>query len=176
MADECTVECPQCGHTNEPAAKRCVNCRLDLEWALENWDKCESGPAESHPPLILLSDDEVGALTLLGIMLEREGYRVAKAPDAYIALDLAKRLRPDLIITDIMKPGMNGIDMIYCLKSNPALRNIPVLVLSARGHGETAIEATSAGAIRCLSKPILHHDVTAAVESVLAEGRAYRSK
>ncbi len=168
MADDSAVECPQCGHTNEPDEERCVNCNLDLEWALENWDKCVSGPAESYPPLILLSDDEVGALTLIGIMMERAGYRVAKSHDAYETLDLTEHFVPDLIITDISKPGMNGIEMTSFLKFDPDLRDIPVMILSAKGDAESVAEGMAAGAIRYLSKPILHHNLIGVIASVLS--------
>jgi CheY-like chemotaxis protein len=170
MADRLAVECPKCGHNNKPAAKRCANCGLDLEWARENWDKCVSGPAESDPPLILVSDDEISAVTLYRILLEREGYRVAKAHDAYETLELTNHLRPDLIITDFAKPGMNGAEMIARLKSDPALRDIPAMVVSSHADKDSVRMATEAGAIRHLSKPINFSDFTAAVASVLAEG------
>lgn len=61
--------------------------------------------------IILVVDDEVGALTLIGIMLERGGFEVLKARDAYAALELLENHKPDLIILDVMMPGMNGIEL-----------------------------------------------------------------
>jgi CheY-like chemotaxis protein len=168
MADKQSIECPQCGHTNKPAEKNCANCYVNLEWALERGSQYWLEDAEARPPLILLSDDEIAVQTLVGIMLERAGYRVVKAPGAYITLELAERLHPDLIITDVMKPGMNGIEMTYRIKSDPVLRDIPVLILSSRGDAESVAEGLASGANDYRSKPILHHDLIAVVESILA--------
>ncbi len=167
MADKSAVECPQCGHNSDSGEARCTSCGLDLDWALENWDKSVSGSAGSHPPLILLANDESGALKLLEIMLHRGGYRVVTAHDAYEVLDLTKHFVPDLIITDDMMPGMRGSDMIPHLKAVPALQDVPVVMLSSRGDHESICAALDAGAFCFHPTPILYQDLCALVESVL---------
>lgn len=69
---------------------------------------------------ILVVDDEIGALTLIGIMLERGGFDVLKARDARAALDLLEDKVPDLIILDVMMPGMNGIDLCQTIRQREA--------------------------------------------------------
>jgi CheY-like chemotaxis protein len=116
---------------------------------------------------ILVVDDEVGALTLIGIMLERGGFEVLKAHNAYEALDVLKGTIPALIILDVMMPGMNGIDLCRNIRSSPQTRDIPVLILSARGDAESVKEGIEAGANDYLSKPILHHDLITKIREML---------
>ena len=116
---------------------------------------------------ILVVDDEVGALTLIGIMLERGGFEVLKAHDAYEALDILKGTLPALIILDVMMPSMNGIDLCRNIRSTPQTKDIPVLILSARGDAESVSEGVAAGANDYLSKPILHHDLITKIREML---------
>jgi two-component system alkaline phosphatase synthesis response regulator PhoP len=116
---------------------------------------------------ILVVDDEVGALTLIGIMLERGGFDVLKARDAYAALDILKQKSPDLIILDVMMPGMNGIELCRQIRSMDAHRNTPVVILSARGDPASVELGLEAGADDYLQKPILHHDLLSKIRSIL---------
>lgn len=118
-------------------------------------------------PLILHVDDELNLLLIVEKMLTRAGYRVAKALDGYEALDLAPRLLPDLIITGIMMPNMDGFELIHHLKASPITQNIPVMVLSARADSDTINYGLEIGAVKYLTKPILHHALIEAVRSVL---------
>jgi DNA-binding response OmpR family regulator len=118
---------------------------------------------------ILVVDDEVGALTLIGIMLERGGFEVLKAQDAYAALDLLKEVSPDLIILDVMMPGMDGIELCRRLRAARDTATTPVLILSARGDAEAVHSGMDAGANDYLLKPILHHDLITKVGSMLDE-------
>ncbi|NDJ51729.1 MAG: response regulator [Chloroflexi bacterium] len=116
---------------------------------------------------ILVVDDEVGALTLIGIMLERGGFAVSKARDAYAALDELTATNPDLIILDVMMPGMNGIELCRKLRADKKTANTPILILSARGDPESVEEGLNAGANDYLSKPILHHDLLTKIKDIL---------
>ncbi len=169
------VRCPKCGNQNDASAKTCANCGIDLEWALEYWSQYVSGPEEGYPPLILVSDDAPGAMVLTGMILERAGYRVtAMIPpavryygDGHEVLELAGHLLPDLITTDFMKPGMRGDEMIARLRSNPVLRDIPVMVISSGCTDDRIKTAMEAGATRYLCKPFLPHELVSAVASIL---------
>src|SRR5262245_5765504 len=98
------VACPKCGKKSIVTATKCSKCSIDLAWAVEHWGEVVTGPQEYDSPLILLVDDDIGVLTMVEITLKRAGYRIAKAPDAMKALDLAPRLLPALIATDVMMP------------------------------------------------------------------------
>ena len=121
---------------------------------------------------ILVVDDEIGALTLIGIMLERGGFSVIKAKDANAALAELDKETPDLIILDVMMPGMNGIELCRVIRSRTETSNIPVLILSARGDAESVMRGMDAGANDYLPKPILHHDLVAKVRLMLGDNGA----
>jgi DNA-binding response OmpR family regulator len=116
---------------------------------------------------IMVVDDEVGALTLIGIMLERGGFEVLKAHDAYEALNQLRAETPDMIILDVMMPGMDGIELCRHIRAAGATRETPILILSARGDPESVEQGMTAGADDYLSKPILHHDLITKVREML---------
>ena len=87
--------------------------------------------------IILVVDDEIGALTLIGIMLERGGFSVLKAKDAKSALNVLDQNTPDLIILDVMMPGMDGIELCRVIRERQDTGGTPVLILSARGDAES---------------------------------------
>lgn len=117
---------------------------------------------------VLVVDDEIGALTLIGIMLERGGFNVLKAKDADVALATLDQNTPDLIILDVMMPGINGIELCKMVRQRQDTARIPVLILSARGDADSVMKGMEAGANDYLPKPILHHDLVAKVRSILA--------
>ncbi|MBO9309710.1 MAG: response regulator [Chloroflexi bacterium] len=116
---------------------------------------------------ILVVDDEVGALALIGIMLDRGGFEVVKAQNAAQALDVLERETPDLIILDIMMPGTDGIELCSIIRGMPRFAETPILILSARSDSDSVIRSMEAGATGYLPKPILHHDLVSKVRSML---------
>jgi DNA-binding response OmpR family regulator len=121
---------------------------------------------------ILVVDDEVGALTLIGIMLERGGFSVLKAKDATDALAALDQHLPDLIILDVMMPGMNGIELCAVIRERPQTQATPVLILSARNDSDSVMKGMEAGANDYLPKPILHHDLVAKVRTMLLQAES----
>lgn len=119
-------------------------------------------------PVVMLVDDEIGALKLMGIMLERGGFGVVEVRDAGQCLDCVDDVEPDLIITDIMMPGMNGIDLCKILRLRIGTRATPILILSARGDAESIIHGVEAGATDYLHKPILHHELLSKIREILS--------
>jgi DNA-binding response OmpR family regulator len=115
---------------------------------------------------VLVVDDEVGALTLIGIMLERGGFDVIKAPSAYHALDILENTVPDLIILDVMMPGMDGITLCREIRTNVSAE-VPIVILSARGDASAVDEGMAAGANDYLQKPILHNDLLSKIQDIL---------
>ncbi|MBI5669493.1 MAG: response regulator [Chloroflexi bacterium] len=121
---------------------------------------------------ILVVDDEIGALTLIGIMLERGGFGVLKAKDAKSALTVLDQNTPDMIILDVMMPGMDGIELCKVIRDRQDTGGTPILILSARGDAESIMRGIEAGANDYLPKPILHHDLVAKVRSMLGQNGA----
>lgn len=119
---------------------------------------------------ILVVDDEIGALTLIGIMLERGGFNVLKAKDADAALALLNQNTPDMIILDVMMPGIDGIELCEIIRGREDTAETPVLILSARGDADSVMRGMEAGANDYLPKPILHHDLVAKVRGMIVDG------
>ena len=103
-------------------------------------------------PRILVAEDETD---LRGFIAEVLGanYLVDAAKDGGEALELLKANRPDLILTDLMRPEVSGLDLTRTVKGDPSLRHIPIILLTARGENEAAIEGYEAGADDFVSKP-----------------------
>lgn len=121
---------------------------------------------------ILVVDDEIGALTLIGIMLERGGFGVLKAKDAKSALAILDQNTPDMIILDVMMPEMDGIELCRVIRTRQDTGVTPILILSARGDAESIMRGIEAGANDYLPKPILHHDLVAKVRIMLGQDGA----
>lgn len=124
---------------------------------------------------VLVVDDEVGALTLIGIMLDRGGFHVLKAQNANQALSMLDRETPDLIILDIMMPGMDGVELCRTIRlrgERGAPGQMPILILSTRNDADTVMRSIDAGATDYLPKPILHHDLVAKVRDMLGMSTA----
>ena len=116
---------------------------------------------------ILVVDDEIGALTLIGIMLDRGGFEVLKAREANQALAILDKETPDLMILDVMMPGVDGIELCQMIRKRKETAETPILILSARGDAESVMRGMDAGASDYLPKPILHHDLVAKVRHML---------
>ena len=116
---------------------------------------------------ILVVDDDKGALTLIGIMLERGGFQVVKAKDGNDALNMLDSDTPDMIILDLMMPGMDGFKLTSLIRERPETAQTPVLILSARSDASSVINSMERGATDYLSKPIMHHDLVAKARQML---------
>lgn len=82
------------------------------------------------PPLVLIAEDDAAVRGALQVVLSDEGFRVAEAADGVEALELARSLRPDVVLLDGVMPGMGGREVLREMRSDPALVSVPVLVLS----------------------------------------------
>jgi len=105
-----------------------------------------------NKPLVLAVEDNADTLSSLRLSLSQEGFHVVTVSDGEAALRALESLKPDLILTDLMMPKLNGVDMIKELRSRQTLSGIPVIVVSAflDEYGEAAVQA---GATVVLRKP-----------------------
>ena len=116
-------------------------------------------------PLVLIAEDEPYIVESLTFLIERAGLDVAVAKDGAAALQAVNNLRPAVVILDIMLPEENGMEVLRFVKSNPDLRDIPVLVLTARGQENDRQTALALGADAFVTKPFSNREV---VERTLA--------
>jgi diguanylate cyclase (GGDEF)-like protein len=117
---------------------------------------------------ILIVDDTLENLRLLSMILKREGYSVRKALNGAMALTAAQTMPPDLILLDIMMPGLNGYQVCQELKANPQTAKIPIVFLSALSDGNDKVQAFTLGAADYITKPFQMEEVLARVRNQLA--------
>jgi DNA-binding response OmpR family regulator len=116
---------------------------------------------------ILVVDDEADILNLLDYTLSRAGFEVVTAADGPEALEKAKRSTPSLIVLDIMLPDMDGTDVLKRLKDNEATRQIPVIMLTAKGDEIDKIVGLELGAEDYVTKPFSPREFVLRVKAVL---------
>jgi CheY-like chemotaxis protein len=127
----------------------------------------------THPPQkILIADDEIYMLRLLELTLKKGGFDVLSCRDGQEALALAASELPQLIVLDVMMPGLDGLGALRQLKENPATRDIPVVVLSAKGHALTRVEADLAGAALFLAKPFSPNQLLGEVQKIIGNNQS----
>jgi two-component system alkaline phosphatase synthesis response regulator PhoP len=119
------------------------------------------------PKQVMVVDDEIGALALIAIILERNGYGVVKAQGGPVALDLLEKTQPDLFVLDLMMPEMDGIELCKRIRTMPGTASTPIILLSARSDPETVERAMRAGANDYLSKPVFQHALVNRVAAAL---------
>jgi DNA-binding response OmpR family regulator len=116
---------------------------------------------------VLIVDDESMARTLLRLMLVRAGYNVSEAEDGYDALEKVHLNQPDLVLLDVMMPGMDGFTVCEKLRNNQETSTMPVIMLSAKGDLDSINKGLRVGATKYLTKPISPDDLTRHVREVL---------
>jgi two-component system phosphate regulon response regulator PhoB len=118
-------------------------------------------------PTILIAEDESALITLLRYNLEREGYRVLEAQDGEEALLVAAEEKPDLVLLDWMLPQLSGIEVCRRLRGRQETRNVPIIMLTARGEESDRIRGLDTGADDYLTKPFAMTELLARLRAVL---------
>lgn len=131
------------------------------------------GPASA--PIVLIVEDNAELRRYVREYLESV-YRVAEAADGVEALDRAVALVPDLVITDIMMPRMDGVELCRRLKSDERTSHIPLILLTARASGESKVEALETGADDYIVKPFDARELMVRVRNLIETRRALREK
>ncbi len=124
------------------------------------------------PPKVLVVDDEPPIVELVTGYLEREGWSVANAGDGREALDAVRRLDPDVVILDVMLPGLDGVEVCRRLR---AFSDAYVLMLTARGEEIDRIMGLTVGADDYLVKPFSPRELVARIKALLRRPRTGRS-
>ena len=134
-------------------------------------------PAPSHPSqagaaCILLIDDQQDVADLMKMELDALGYRVLTATDGHTGLEMAMRDFPDVIISDIKMPRMDGYELIQSLRRTPRLASVPVIALTGLGTKKHVTAALAAGYDAHLNKPVEVSELSDLIQSLLAQRRA----
>jgi len=116
---------------------------------------------------ILAIDDEEDILELLRFNLTKEGYQVRSASTGEEALSLARSERPDLVLLDLMLPGIDGLEVARRLKADPITRNMPIVMLTAKGEESDIVAGLELGAEDYITKPFSRKVLVARLRAVL---------
>ncbi len=120
---------------------------------------------------ILVVEDEEDIAEILRLHLERSGYQVSKVADGPAALETAASVVPDLILLDLMLPEMDGLEVCRRLRAEEETRDIPIMMVSARGEEMDRVVGLEVGADDYVAKPFSPREVVLRVGAVLRRGR-----
>ena len=118
-------------------------------------------------PRILAVDDEPNIVRLIQVNLERHGYQVDTASNGVQALEKIRANRPDLVVSDVMMPEMDGFELLSTIKRDPALEDLPIIMLTAKTQDKNVMEGYSRGADMYLTKPFNPAELLAFVKRIL---------
>jgi DNA-binding response OmpR family regulator len=142
--------------------------------AAEANDLASRRTEDDRPTLLLVEDSEDMRQVLVDAF--HEDYHVIEAGDGDIGFQLAQKLNPDLVVSDVMMPGMNGNELCEKLKTTPETSHIPVVLLTARSSAEHRLEGIRSGADDYIAKPLDLKHLAARIENLLGSRRELRKK
>ena len=116
---------------------------------------------------ILIVDDEPNVVVPIQFLMEQQGYRVMTAERGEDALDLIYQYKPDLVLLDIMLPGIDGYEVCEIVRLNPDYRNIKIIFITARGREEEIAKGLALGADAYITKPYSNAALVAKVKELL---------
>ncbi len=116
---------------------------------------------------ILVVEDEVDILELIDFKLSREGFQIIQAADGEAGLEKARSEDPDLMLLDIMLPGLDGLEICRRLKRDPLTESIPIIFVSAKGEESDVVAGLELGADDYLIKPFSPRELAARAKAVL---------
>src|SRR6266540_6390631 len=128
----------------------------------------------SKTTTILIVDDEPSGRETLAALLHKQGYQLAYASDGRGALAQAAALNPDLILLDVMMPGMDGFEVCRHLRSTPGLAEVPVILITALDDRDSRLQGIEAGADDFISKPFDRVELRARVRTITRLNRYRR--
>jgi two-component system response regulator MtrA len=120
---------------------------------------------------ILVADDDVDIRELVEFKLSTLGHDVVAVADGAAAVEACQASRPDLAVLDVMMPGVSGLDAIRAIRADPALADLPVILLTARAQESDVETGFDSGADDYITKPFSPRELAARVEALLTRVR-----
>jgi DNA-binding response OmpR family regulator len=124
------------------------------------------------PDTVLVVEDETDVVDLLRYNLTKAGFSVLIASDGVRGLELARRKRPEIIVLDLMLPGMDGYSVCKALKRDPDTELLPILILTARGEPSERVQGLEIGADDYVTKPFSPRELVLRIEALLRRSRS----
>ncbi len=131
----------------------------------------ENRKGEPMPEKILIVDDDVETLRLVGLMLQRQGYEIVSASNGAQALSVAQREYPDLVVLDVMMPDMDGYQVTNALRQMPSTSMTPILMFTAKSQVDDKVAGYDAGVDDYLTKPVHPAELVAHIKALLTRSR-----
>jgi twitching motility two-component system response regulator PilH len=124
--------------------------------------------------LVMIVDDSPTEVHVMKKALEKHGFETVSAADGSECISLAREVKPDLILMDVVMPGVNGFQATRTLNRDPLTKSIPVVMITTKGQETDRIWGMRQGAVDYLVKPVTESDLVAKAQEVLerSEGRA----
>ncbi len=116
---------------------------------------------------VLIIEDEPNIIEAISLILSRDGWHVDSHSNGHDAVSVVQARAPDLVILDVMLPGRSGYEILTDLRAQPETRDLPVLMLTARGQARDRELAERAGASRFMTKPFSNADVIEALNALV---------
>ena len=117
---------------------------------------------------ILIIDDDLETLRLVGLMLQRQGYKVVAANNGKEGMGLARKEKPDLIVLDVMMPDMDGFAVTNSIRTDPELSDTPILMFTAKSQVDDKVAGFEAGVDDYLTKPVHPVELVAHIKALLS--------
>jgi two-component system phosphate regulon response regulator PhoB len=135
--------------------------------AFDLLDEHKAEPQKLAARSVLLVEDEDPLRRVLRDLLERDGFVVHEAADGVVALDQIDRAAPDIVVLDLNLPRLDGYGVLSHLRSRPATRDMPVIVLTAKGDEDSEVRVFEYGATEYLTKPFRPRALIARLNALL---------
>jgi DNA-binding response OmpR family regulator len=117
---------------------------------------------------VLIADDEPNIVISLEFLMKREGHEVSIARDGPSALEAIRGTRPDLVLLDVMMPGMSGFEVCQAVRTDEALAGVKILMLSAKGRDTDIAKGSAMGADAYMTKPFSTRELAEKVRELLS--------
>ena len=118
--------------------------------------------------LIVVADDDVDIRDLVEFKLTTMGHEIVSVADGSAAVEACRTSRPDLAVLDVMMPGLTGLEAVRAIRSSPEMKDIPVILLTARAQQSDVQTGFDSGADDYITKPFSPKDLASRVEALLA--------
>ena len=121
------------------------------------------------PKEILIVDDEPSIVVPIQFLMQQQGYNVIVAENGHDALDMIYQYKPDLVLLDIMMPGIDGYEVCEIVRLNPELRDVRIIFLTAKGREVEIAKGLALGADAYIIKPFSNAELVARVKTVIED-------
>ncbi|HEX5338890.1 MAG TPA: response regulator [Gallionella sp.] len=151
------------------SAKRWLRDFKKVHARLREPARISNGAVMRERPMVMVVDDDEFQRQLIERLLQAERYRLVFASDGIEALNILRKLRPDLILMDFMMPDMDGMETTQRLKANPRFAGIPVIMVTGKSEGKVVMDSLKAGAVDFVVKPIDRATLISKIHRVLGD-------